>query len=71
MARRTKTEITDFTFEFVGYGHYNVIYTSPNTNKQWCYTTNNMPLIDATKNCETPKRKDLNYLKYIVKTYGY
>ena len=62
-----KTEITDFTFITAGYGHYKVTYTSPVTGKQWTKTTNNMPLIDATKNADEPKRKDLNELKRLLK----
>jgi hypothetical protein len=46
----TKISITDFSFLPSGYGHYKVTYTSPTTGKQWVKTTNNMPLIDATKN---------------------
>ena len=57
----------DFTFIFSGYGHYKVIYTSPTTLKTWSAVTNNMTLIDATKNTEYPKRKDLEALKWIIK----
>jgi hypothetical protein len=60
---------TDFKFTFSGYGHYKVTYTSPKTNKQWSTVTSNMQLIDATKNTEYPKIKDLNELKYICKNY--
>lgn len=59
--------INDFNFEFAGYGHYKVTYTSPKTGKKWSATINNMPLIDATKNAEEPKKQDLEYLKKIVK----
>ena len=59
--------ITDFKFEFCGYGHYKVTYTSPKTNKNWIKTINDMTLIDRTKNCEYPLKKDLHYLKYKVK----
>ena len=50
-----------------GYGHYKVTYTSPTTGKQWTKITSNMPLIDATKNAEEPKQKDLNELKRLLK----
>lgn len=66
-AMRAKTTISDFRFEFAGYGHYKVTYTSPATGKRWTTTTNDMPLIDATKNAEEPKRKDLEELKRICK----
>jgi hypothetical protein len=62
-----KTQLSDFTFRPSGRGHYKVTYASPITGKKWTTTTNNMPLIDATKNAERPKRKDLNYLKNICK----
>ena len=62
-----KTEITDFTFITAGYGHYKVTYTSPVTGKRWTKTTSNMPLIDATKNADEPRRKDLNELKRLLK----
>ncbi len=64
---KQKISIYDFKFNFTGYGHYKVTYTSPTTGKQWQTTTNNMPLIDATKNSEAPKIKDLNTLKFICK----
>lgn len=64
---RTVINIHDFKFEFAGYGHYKVTYTSPATNKQWTTTINDMPLIDVTKNSESPKRKDLLHLKMICK----
>lgn len=58
-----KTAIEDFTFLPAGYGHYKVTYTSPTTGKSWSRTIDDMPLIDATKNADEPKRKDLNILK--------
>lgn len=64
------TELTDFRFEFAGYGHYKVTYTSPTTGKQWSTTTNDMPLIDATYHEEYPKRKDLESLKRLCKQKG-
>lgn len=64
-----KTQLSDFTFKFVGHGHYKVTYTSPTTGKEWSTVTTNMPLIDATKNCDDePKRCDLNHLKSICKS---
>ena len=62
-------KITDFKFQYVSYGHYKVTYTSPKTRKEWATVTSNMPLIDATKNNESPKIKDLNILKYTCKNY--
>ena len=65
-----KISISDFSFSFSGYGHYRVTYTSPITGKSWPTVTNNMPLIDATKNAESPKIKDLNDLKRLCKYYS-
>lgn len=65
--KATKITISDFSFSFLGYGHYKVTYTSPMTGKQWINTTNNMPLIDLTKNADEPRRCDLEALKILVK----
>jgi hypothetical protein len=62
-----KTELKDFKFEFVGYGHYKVTYISPVTGRRCSKTVSDMQLIDATKNTEFPKRKDLNKLKQLIK----
>jgi hypothetical protein len=62
-----KTTLRDFDFTFAGYGHYKVTYTSPATGKQWSITTTDMQIIDATKNSDEPKRKDLEMLKFICK----
>jgi hypothetical protein len=62
-----KISISDFEFRAAGYGHYRVTYTSPATDKQWSAVIDDMPLIDATKNSENPKQKDLESLKWICK----
>lgn len=62
-----KIKITDFSFLPSGYGHYRVTYTSPLTGKSWTTVTNDMPLIDATKNADEPKQTDLNRLKRMCK----
>lgn len=62
-----KTTKTDFQFIFSGPGHYKVIYTSPLTKKQWSKTITHMCIIDATKNADAPKRRDLNELKRLIK----
>ena len=60
--------IHDFNFLQIGYGQWIVYYTSPNTHKIWkAYTTDSI-LIDATKNTDWPKIKDLNHLKKICKS---
>lgn len=62
-----KINITDFAFSLAGYGHYKVTYTSPKTGKQWNKLITDMHIIDATKNTENPKHKDLELLKQVVK----
>jgi len=59
--------LSNFNFQFSGYGHYKVTYTSPNTGKNWTKTINDMTLIDATKNEDYPKQMDLKRLKKIIK----
>lgn len=63
-----KIEITDFRFEFAGYGHYKVTYTSPATGKSWSKMVDDMTIIDATKNTDEPKIKDLTSLKRLIKS---
>jgi hypothetical protein len=65
--KKRQISISDFSFLPSGYGHYRVTYRSPVTFKEWTTVTNNMYLIDLTKNAEEPKRKDLEQLKRIVK----
>jgi len=65
--KQKSTSITDFKFEQSGYGHFKVTYTSPVTGKSWSTVTNDMPLIDATKNEEEPTKAKLNELKAICK----
>lgn len=62
-----KTTITDFTFRMSGYGHYDVTYRSPKPGKEWSIRTTDMELVDATKNSDYPKRKDLESLKSLCK----
>lgn len=64
---KTKISISDFAFVVAGYGHYKVTYKSPITGKEWSKTTSDMPLIDATKNAEEPKKIDLERLKRFCK----
>ena len=47
--------------------HFKVTYTSPKTGKQWHTITDNMPLIDNTKNVDTPTQKNLSLLKKLCK----
>lgn len=64
---RTRISISDFEFRVAGYGHYRVTYTSHVTGKQWSTVINDMTLIDATKNADEPKQKNLEALKWVCK----
>ena len=65
--KTSRTKLSDFSFMLSGCGHYNVTYTSPVTGKKWSRTTNNMPLIDNTKNSDNPKQNELECLKRMCK----
>lgn len=60
--------LRDFTFDYSRPGHYYVTYTSPLTGKKWKRLVTDMTLIDATKNADKPKKKDLTFLKRYVKS---
>lgn len=62
-----KVLISDFKFIPEGHRIYRVIYTSPVTGGRWTAFVTDMALINATKNSENPKRKDLENLKRICK----
>lgn len=57
----------DFRFTPAGFGIYNVTYTSPATGKSWTTSISYMPIIDATKNSDMPKKSNLNELKKLCK----
>ena len=61
------SRLNDFRFLSAGHGHYRVSYVSPKTGRLWSRVTNDMQLIDATKNSEVPKQKDLEILKKLCK----
>jgi hypothetical protein len=65
---RANISICDFDFRIVGHGHYRVTYTSPVTFKTWTAVTDDMTLIDATKNADAPLIKDLKALKRVCKS---
>ena len=58
--------ISNFDFKKTGSGSYLVTYRS-NFGKEFTASTNNMPLIDLTKNADEPKKVDLNRLKRVCK----
>lgn len=58
--------IRDFTFQVIGHGAYKVTYIT-GTGARISNTVTDMTIIDATKNVDFPKRKDLENLKRLVK----
>lgn len=57
----------DFVFKFVGHGHYNVTYISPNTGRSWTRLIDDMTLVDAVRFEDLPKQKHLESLKKKIK----
>lgn len=64
---KTPISLSDFNFKIAGFGHYYIVYTYPISGKKIGVVTDNMPLIDATKNSENPKKNDLIRLKEFIK----
>lgn len=67
MGLKKRISISDFTFLPNGHGHYRVTYVSPSGFRKWSTVTDDMPLIDATKNTDKPKIKDLERLRRLCK----
>lgn len=65
-----KISLSDFDFYYLSAGHYYVTYTSPVTGHMWRALVTYMPMIDATKDAEEPRRKDLETLKRYCKNHG-
>jgi len=63
-----KTTKSDFYFKLIGYGQYEVTYTSPLTGKSWTKRITHMPLIDSTKNADEPTLTALKELKSYIKS---
>jgi hypothetical protein len=63
-----KIEKSDFTFTFVGYGQYDIVYTSPNTFRRWKKHVADNYYIDNVITEDSPKVKDLETLKTLCKT---
>lgn len=63
-------DLSNFTFQLAGSGHYKVTYTTSKRGDYWVATVNDMPLIDATKNAEWAKVSDIKALRNLVKRTG-
>jgi hypothetical protein len=55
-------DLSAFSFRFSGYGHYKVCYTTMRGD-YYVNTIDDMTLIDATKNAEWAKVKDIEALR--------
>ena len=67
---RTKMSLQGFTFKKVSFGCYWVFYQSDydlRIGRYYVNEINDMTIIDATKNCDEPLRKDIMRLKRLVK----
>lgn len=62
-------DLSNFTFVPSGYGVYKVIYTTGRGDR-WIALITDMELIDATKNAEWAKAKDIRALRDAVKSNG-
>ena len=56
-----------FTFKATRYGQWKVSYKTPSRARMWTKTISDTLLIDAVRNNEHPKVKDLIRLKNLVK----
>ena len=45
-------DLSNFTFQFAGYGHYKVTYKTPMRGDYWIALVTDMTAIDATKNAD-------------------
>lgn len=62
-------DLSKFTFYFRGYGHYLVTYTTERGDYYKALVTD-MTLIDATKNAEHAKIRDIKALHSFVVRFG-
>ena len=62
-----------FTFRKVSSGAYQVTYESDYDRKvgrYWTARVEDMGIIDATKNADEPRRRDVEHLRRMVKRFG-
>lgn len=63
-------DLHNFSFEYAGSGCVKVTYSTDNRGDYWITYINEMPIIDATKNAEWAKTKDIEHLRDMVKRDG-
>ena len=64
-------DLSQFTFQFAGAGHYYVTYTTERRHDYWKALITDMTIIDATKNAEWAKADDIKQLRDMVKRRGH
>ena len=62
-------DLSNFSFLFVGSGHYKVTYKTERGDF-WRALITDMTIIDATKNAEWAKVADIKHLRYLCKLKG-
>ena len=71
MAHIKTDDLHNFRFKSIGAGIYKVTYIPDNSNKYWYeYICENMTIIDATKNAETAKSEDIEWLRHLCLKNG-
>ena len=63
-------DLSQFEFEQIGSGCYKVKYETRFRGDYWVASITDMTLIDATKNAEWAKLKDIKHLRDVVKAKG-
>ena len=60
-------DLSNFKFQRDGYGRYRVTYNTPMRGDYWVASITDMSIIDATKNSDWAKVKDIKHLISICK----
>jgi hypothetical protein len=59
-------DLHNFRFEYAGSGCVRVTYVTEKRGDYWSAYIHDMGIIDATKNAEWAKAKDIEWLRYLV-----
>ena len=63
-------DLSQFTFRFVGAGHYMVTYTTPSRGDYWRALITDTTLIDATKNADYATTTAIRRLRMAIRRQG-
>ena len=58
----------EFTFTPVPFGRYKVVYTSAISGIRWENVTDNVTLVNAVRNADSPNQGDLSRLRTVCKS---